>query len=458
MAWTFRSSTHGEIGDVLQDLDQTMRTLSSAQSTSAKLGTSDSHDGDARGVVLWYDGEIPSAVPTGSGWIQETWQAGESSDEIYGQVANYLDGLPLPVALNARISMSNYHTKVSTDPVAAITVWHPAAEAPSAGARIYELVTAGAMAPYPPFSGDSATAYKNLNQQLQAKYAVEVPVREAYLDPSKYAPTNLLVFVSGLKPPQEWPAGLKSAWHAVQNQIKKELSYLVDLFNYQTQAHINANSIAAEFQSRYDIAKNTLESKGSGDSWLISTLANLLIFAGPEFTVLRVTVGMMMAISQHLGQGGVSGELDELETDLSNFIDSIVEESSNLYLPIAKDWGKLEAFYGLVGEASGSVSSKEKEIAADQYELSLYQAVAPSIFAIINFTQVSWGPCGENGVGLGYTPNSDFWNSYNGSLCKRLPKIGVKLSDVLARRGGWFRLPVWTCTADSHGQSCWLET
>jgi hypothetical protein len=146
--------------------------------------------------------------------------------------------------------------------------------------------------------------------------------------------------------------------------------------------------------------------------------------------------------------------LGALQDQLANLLETITSEAIDIYEPIALDWGKLQQFYAVVASASTNLLQSGLKSAGDQYETGIYQAVTPSIMAIVYFAQADWGQCGQNGSALGYTPLHTGQEGYNGDLCDRFKAIGVNLSDVINRNGGWSNLPTWRCVSTRFGTSC----
>lgn len=322
---------------------------------------------------------------------------------------------------------------------------------PSAGERLHDIINAPDSTPYPSFSGYREKVYWELTDLLRKKGDIpsDGSIRDAYQDPTKYPLSFINTAVETAKIPSGANSAEKKDWNAVVEQIHIETLYLTDLMAFQTNARISANNISEQFSSRFEIAQNILsKKKPSGAFLLLEAFANMLVFAGPALTPLRVMSGLFLKIAGSIsGSGSVSGDLLTIETQLDKYITEITTQAGDVYGPIAKDWGKLQQFHALIlEEANREVSKESLKQAGNIYERHIYQAVLPSIMASVNNPSTQWGPCGYGNSGLAYTPSFYFGQKgTNPALCKRLKTIGVEMEYVINRTGGWSNLSAWGC-------------
>jgi hypothetical protein len=198
-----------------------------------------------------------------------------------------------------------------------------------------------------------------------------------------------------------------------------------------------------------------LTDKESGGIWLPGIFATILGLVSPaDMAALATALGMFYSVAKQLGVDTLTGTLLAIQEQLSTQMTQILDEANTIYAPIAQDWGKLQQFESLLSQISTDLSDDQIGFAADNYETMIYQAVIPSTMAVISFAQGEFGSCGESGQGLGYTPNQYGTEGYNKNLCNRFKQIGVKLSDVLNRTGGWSSLPQWECVSTERGTMC----
>lgn len=325
------------------------------------------------------------------------------------------------------------------------------------GQQIYNISQESPVAPYPTFTeGYQPAAYQQINSYVAQKLhnSQYTDLRAAYLDPLTFPPSTLLDDVSNMPMPSGLDQSQQADWNTVQNQLETELTEISSLYNFWTQIQINANSLSTEFNGRFGRASQILSSGSANGtlSWL-AIFSNVLSL-NPETSGIGTIIGMFLSAASQLSSSSASGDLGALQDQLSDLLQTIINDATDIYQPIAKDWGKLQQFYAAVASASTSLLESDITSAGNQYEIGAYQAVIPSIMAIVYFAQADWGQCGQNGSALGYTPVETGQEGYNGDLCDRFSDIGVNVSDVINRNGGWSSLPTWECVSTRFGTSC----
>ena len=312
------------------------------------------------------------------------------------------------------------------------------------GERLDDTMHAANNTPYPAFTGYQSTAYQNINQRFRAAHTqtTQPDIRKCYANPTRYvAPggtDNLEDFLNPLQPPEGLTKQQKADWQAVRKQLLTELGMLSDLFNYDTQARINSNSVAIEVLGRFPTIQNVLDSKGKGDissSSVFGAISFLLGLMGPEVAPAKQMLGLWRAATAFLpNKGNTSGTLAELATAIQKIVDGLEDEVKQIYELVYVDWAKLQRFEKLFAELSMNATDPTNVVkVGNYYEEAIYQQVLPSTMAVFN---------SYSGLQLLYQPG--IWTGpppANPTLNARLTTIGVDMLQVTNRFGGWSGLP-----------------
>ncbi|MEM7048334.1 MAG: hypothetical protein AAF604_01690 [Acidobacteriota bacterium] len=123
MPWTYKAFGDSSLDSVLVELHGKANQLAASRTASVKLATSNQEDGSARGVLFWYDGELPDRAGNGSGWQRHTQDTGDNYEGLYDFVRDTLNGVSLERALLSHVAFSNHHTGHHS---AVVSVWVPA--------------------------------------------------------------------------------------------------------------------------------------------------------------------------------------------------------------------------------------------------------------------------------------------------------------------------------------------
>lgn len=325
------------------------------------------------------------------------------------------------------------------------------------GQQIYQISQESTVTPYPSFTiGYQPTAYQIINSTLQEKLnnSQYTDLRAAYLDPITFPPSTLLTDVTAIQQPTGLDSSQQADWQAVQSQLETELTEISSLYNFWTQIQTNANSISGEFNDRFQTAMNILNNNSTDGTlgWL--SIFTTILSLNPDTSGIGTIMGMFFAAASQLNSGDASGDMSQLQQQLSSMLETISTDATNIYEPIAQDWGKLQQFYAAVASASTDLLQSDLTNAGNQYETSIYQSVIPSTMAIVYFHNADWGTCAYNGYGLGYTPNQYGQEGYNAALCSRFSQINVSLSDVINQQNGWTGIAQWECVSTREGTYC----
>jgi hypothetical protein len=346
------------------------------------------------------------------------------------------------------------------------------------GQQLFAIISSTTVTPYPVFTGCQATLYGDLitafNEALQADGLRTVTDlrTDVYADPEYYLPTTVQGIIQNTPQPPI-PAGCQvSDWTAVYDQISTEVAYLVQLYDFQTILQLGTLAVNQAMATSFAVAQTTINDNSSnGFLSVLDFLSDIvsLGFLFDDLDAITTIVGTYLACLTAIpGGDGVEGELDELQTQLATIIDQANTAAGNVYAPICNDWGKLQQFNALLPSLSGqSQNQADYQTIGNLYEISVYQAVLPSIMAVVSYPagdSPGWGCCASpsaTNVGLGYTPTENGSSDYSSGICSRLTTLGVNLDDVCAQSGGWSGLPLWECviTGNPHQPtSCSIAT
>jgi hypothetical protein len=340
------------------------------------------------------------------------------------------------------------------------------------GQQLFAIISSTTVTPYPVFTGCQATLYGDLitefNEALQADGLRTVTDlrTDVYPDPEYYLPTTVQGIIQN-------PAGCQvSDWTAVYDQISTEVAYLVQLYDFQTILQLGTLAVNQAMATSFAVAQTTINDNSSNGFLSVLDFLSDIVSLGfffDDLDAITTIVGTYLACLTAIpGGDGVEGELDELQTQLATIIDQANTAAGNVYAPICNDWGKLQQFNALLPSLSGqSQNQADYQTIGNLYEISVYQAVLPSIMAVVSYPagdSPGWGCCASpsaTNVGLGYTPTENGSSGYSSGICSRLTTLGVNLDDVCAQSGGWSGLPLWECVITGNPQqptSCSIAT
>lgn len=107
MPWVFQEIADNDIRIVLTGMELVLNRLTPAQSATVKTAASDQQDGNARGLVVWFEGAPHPMDLRLMGWTGEQWQTDHDYTWLYTQLVDRLNGLSFEQASQARISLTN---------------------------------------------------------------------------------------------------------------------------------------------------------------------------------------------------------------------------------------------------------------------------------------------------------------------------------------------------------------
>jgi len=347
------------------------------------------------------------------------------------------------------------------------------------GQQLFAIINSTTVTPYPVFTGCQATLYGDLitafNNAGSAGGPSVTDLRtQVYPNPETYPASSVFTIIANMQQPTI-PLGCEpSDWTAVYDQIKNEVSYLVQLYNFQTDLEVGTLAVNQAMANSFTTAQNTINDNSSNGLLSVPDFLSDIVNLGflfEDLDAITTIVGTYLACLTAIpGGDGVEGQLDELQTQLATMIDKANTAADNVYAPICTDWGKLQQFNALLPSLSGkSQNQADYQTIGNLYEISVYQAVLPSIMAVVSYPAGDapyggWGSCASpsaKSVGLGYTPTENGSSGYSSGICSRLTTLGVNLDDVCAQSGGWSGLPLWECVNTGNPQqptSCWSVT
>jgi hypothetical protein len=331
------------------------------------------------------------------------------------------------------------------------------------GQQLFAIINSTTVTPYPVFTGCQQALYGELitafNEALQADGLRTVTDlrTDVYPDPEYYLPTTVQGIIQNMQQPPI-PAGCQvSDWTAVYDQISTEVAYLVQLYNFQTDLRLGTMAVNQAMAQSFVTAQNTINAASVSSSGFVSVINILsdivnLGYLFDDISAITTIVGTFLACLTFIpGGDGVQGKLDQLQMQLAETMNQANTAAGDVYAPICTDWGKLQQFEVLLPALAGASTEQDYQTIGNLYEISVYQAVLPSIMAVVNFPYApghNWGCCADpdtSSQGLGYTPTSDLGGTFSDTVCSRLTALGVNLSDVCSRTGGWSGLALWNC-------------
>lgn len=330
------------------------------------------------------------------------------------------------------------------------------------GQQLFAIIDGTTVTPYPQFVGCQATMYAALVAAFNTSSGFNVSDlrTDVYPNPIQYPSSTVYSIISGLTQPSNLQGCQPADWAAVQGQIKTEVGYLVQLYGFQTAFEISTQSVASALNGSFSTASNALNNQGNGGINFLGILGAIVSLGSlfTDFPAVSTIMGAYLAAAQNIqGADGLSGELATLQDQLATIVDQTNTAAANIYQPIATDWGKLQQFEALLPSLAASAAAADYQTIGNQYEINIYQAIIPSIMAVVFYYGVDWGACAnpqDTSQGLGYMPVQDGQNGYNGSVCKRLTALGISLTDVCNRVGPWSTIPNWMCTSTREGSFC----
>lgn len=296
--------------------------------------------------------------------------------------------------------------------------------------------------PYPTWSeACQSAAYQNIIQQFNATPGITqiTDLRtDVYPNPTEYPPDSVYAIIENMTAPAV-PSGCQASdWTTVYTQIQTETLYLTQLYNYQYEFIDATQNIATALTSGFNSAVGTFNANAesqpaSGTVVLYAVLNGIFAAAAliPGLEEVAVVAGVVAGVLESIpgGNGGVQGDLSTLQNDLGSWINKANTQASNLYAPICASWGLLQKFAGIVSSLGNPSANVNLQSISDQYEISIYQAVAPSV---LGWVQVS----DKDGVKATYLAYQTVAMNYGAKVLptnattmnNRLSQLGVSMS------------------------------
>jgi hypothetical protein len=343
------------------------------------------------------------------------------------------------------------------------------------GQQLFAIINSTVVTPYPVFQPPcQGPLYVGLIEELNKNLPPEWPSvsdlrTDVYPQPGLYVLNTVSSIVSNLPQPN-LPAGCQPTdWLDVRTQILTELDYLQDLYDFQIAFQVGTLAVAEAMTSSFDTAVNTINNNSSNGSMAILGILSDIVEMAEVFqaaSAVSTILGSYLAILSSIpGSSGVTGQLDQLQTQLKLMIDNANTAAGDVYAPICADWGKLQDFIQLLPSLEAQAQQTDYNTIGNLYEISVYQAVLPSIMAIVYYQGENWGSCADpsnTSQALAVIPGQTALGQYNGVLCSRLTGVppnglGVSMTDICSRSAGWSGLNYWWC-AQSDPSAYWSCT
>ena len=125
--WTYKQYDNTDVTKVLNDMTSEIGTISttSIEALMTKVTVSDQQDGDARGIVFFYTGQVSSApaLPGDVTWKMKENTSGSDYTKLYNDVTDTLDSFTGDNFYQAFYAYVNMTNRKGGD--ATIEVWYP---------------------------------------------------------------------------------------------------------------------------------------------------------------------------------------------------------------------------------------------------------------------------------------------------------------------------------------------
>ena len=234
-------------------------------------------------------------------------------------------------------------------------------------------------------------------------------IRSLYSNPTNYSPSNINAVLCSSYFPTTAPAGCSAAdWAVIQqieSQIETETGNLANLLNFQNNVFKpNVTDLNCALIGGYNNAWNYLNEEvqeinanavsGTGVLWdILSGICGIGGAVVEPFSVPFAVLGAVIGVVQNYitGGGPIGGDLGGQEgaiyTALNNTVNMVNTQAGDLYASICTDWGKLQIYMALLNlDVLPSQADTDYNTISEQFEISLYQMLLPSIAAIVSMT------------------------------------------------------------------------
>jgi len=330
------------------------------------------------------------------------------------------------------------------------------------GQQLIAIMQGPAVQAYPTFTGTQQTQYADLVAAFNAlSHSAVTDLRtQVYPFPLIYPPSSVNTTIQNLK-------SESGRWGSVYTQIATEVSDLAQLYGFQTAFQSTTQATNQAMQGGFQTAANNINNAdSSGSVSMLGILGDILgavnILDFEDVIAVSTLLGALLSIFGSMPDSdSITGKIDQLQSQLGTLIDQANNIAGQVYADICTDWGKLQEFAALLPSLQTNMQGQDYTIISNQYEIGVYQAVLPSLLAIVSLQGTAWGPCvnpSDWNQGLAYIPSGPNPTNYNGTICSRLTTLGVSLADVCGRSAGWSGLNSWLCTSTGNGVSCTNET
>jgi hypothetical protein len=231
------------------------------------------------------------------------------------------------------------------------------------GQQLFAIINSTVVTPYPVFQPPcQGPLYVGLIEELNKNLPPEWPSvsdlrTDVYPQPGLYVLNTVSSIVSNLPQPN-LPSGCQPTdWLDVRTQILTELDYLQDLYDFQIAFQVGTLAVAEAMTSSFDTAVNTINNNSSNGSMAILGILSDIVEMAEVFqaaSAVSTILGSYLAILSSIpGSSGVTGQLDQLQTQLKLMIDNANTAAGDVYAPICADWGKLQDFIQLLPSLEG---------------------------------------------------------------------------------------------------------
>ena len=136
------------------------------------------------------------------------------------------------------------------------------------GQQLFAIISSTTVTPYPVFTGCQATLYADLIGAFNSAGSAGGPSvtdfrTQVYPNPETYPPSSVFTIIANMQQPAIPPGCEPSDWAAVCIQIRTEVSYLVQLYDFQNNLQLGTLAVNQAMANSFAMAQNTINDNSS---------------------------------------------------------------------------------------------------------------------------------------------------------------------------------------------------
>ena len=136
------------------------------------------------------------------------------------------------------------------------------------GQQLFAIIRSTTVTPYPVFTGCQATLYADLIGAFNSAGSAGGPSvtdfrTQVYPNPETYPPSSVFTIIANMQQPAIPPGCEPSDWAAVCIQIRTEVSYLVQLYDFQNNLQLGTLPSTRRWPTALRWPQNTINDDSS---------------------------------------------------------------------------------------------------------------------------------------------------------------------------------------------------